>query len=195
MSLPTPDIHRMDQQITLHDSYRRMNRTQGKLLCCCEGKFLRGFKTSWWLSVCISFTLGPPCPPRWQDVAWISARSHKSRCITGSGPSSPRHVEWAARWASIPAPTRTPPAPPPTDTARHSHVLGPPCQASAPGLITGPAGMAPISWICYNHLRSSHSVRVNARQFFNRGQWTLLGRPDWPASGQISSEWPVNNWF
>lgn len=37
----------------------------------------------------------------------------------------------------------------------NTHVLGPPCQASAPGLINGPAGMAPISWICYNHIRSS----------------------------------------
>lgn len=46
-----------------------------------------------------------------------------------------------------------PPHPPQPNT----HVLGPPCQASAPGLITGPAGMAPISWICYNHLKSSHS--------------------------------------
>lgn len=63
MRPPTPDVHGKDQQITLHDLlYWRMNKNPGELLCCCEGKFLWGFRTSWWLSVCISFTLSPPCP-------------------------------------------------------------------------------------------------------------------------------------
>lgn len=52
---------------------------------------------------------------------------------------------------------------PPHPPQPNAHVLGPLRQASVPGLITGPAGMAPISWICYNHLRSSHSCREQGK--------------------------------
>lgn len=37
-------------------------KTLRELLCCGRGQIpVRGFRTSWWLSVCISFTLRPPC--------------------------------------------------------------------------------------------------------------------------------------
>lgn len=99
----------------------------GEPLCCWEGKFLWGIRTSRWLSVCISFTR-----------AVLS-------CITG--------ITWSES---------------------RPHVLGPPCQASAPGLITGPAGTAPYSQICYNHLRSSDL------------SW---GRSECPSAGQTG---PMN---
>lgn len=52
---------------------------------------------------------------------------------------------------------------PPHPPQPSAHVLGPLRQASVPGLLIGPAGMAPISWICYNHLRSSHSCQEQGK--------------------------------
>lgn len=56
--------HRTDQQITLHNLlYWRMNKMLGGGGCfaAARANSCEGFRTSWWLSVCISFTLCPPC--------------------------------------------------------------------------------------------------------------------------------------
>lgn len=110
------------------------------------------------MAVCLYLFRSRPTLPRpelhrWQGMEWIPARSHQTHCIIGSGsflPAAPPYM-----FSERPGGRQSlhPPHPP----QPNAHVLGPPCQASAPGLITGPAGMAPISWICYNHLRSSHS--------------------------------------
>lgn len=79
-------------------------------------------------------------------MEWIPARNHQSLNINGSGPFPLPLFGVRGPVGSNLYPLIPNSAP---------HVLGPPCQASAPGLINGPAGMAPISWICYNHIRSS----------------------------------------
>lgn len=120
---------------------------------------------------------GPPCP------SWAASLARH-----GADPSQrpseplhnwirilppPHHFEWAAWWVAMPA-----------------HALGPPCQASAPGLITSPAGMAPISWICCNHLRSSHSRRGQSEC-----PSALQPRPMNPAlpGHLVEDKFPLNN--
>lgn len=158
-----------------------MNKTRESCFAAARANSCEGFGTSWWLSISISLPHSAhpdrPEPHHWHDMEWIPARNHQSLNKNGSGPFPlpPFRVRGPVSGNLYPPIPNSAP-----------HVLGPPCQASAPGLINGPAGMAPISWICYNHIRSS---------LLRRGRSGRLSAPHSRPSNPCRLGQPVSFWL
>ena len=99
-------------------------KPRGELLCCCEGKFLRGF---WDKLVAAHLYLFHSWPTphrselhRWQDTEWIPARSHQSHCVSGSGSSSPHLPRWLSGPVDGNPWIHRPPHPAPCHPLRHT---------------------------------------------------------------------------